>query len=262
MPVRVKQQIDSLTGLPNQEGLTTNVSLNVYDAEHVALGNNFISQHLSSATDRATTATDWSHDVVSNTTYKLNTWFKYHTSGSPYGNISAPSASTNYVTFNSGAASGTPVTHGGIYQKLTGLIVGFEYRVSVRLQNYLTTGGTCSILSYYEVGDIYLKNTEESFVITSDPATTLPAMILTSEFTAQTPQDIILIDFTNSFQAGHEPSEEANTMSVQEISVKRKDEYLIPAQAADINENFSTVYKSNVQYVSLEQVDDPEIPAE
>ena len=108
--------------------------------------------------------------------------------------------------------------------------------------------------------NIYLKNTEESFVITSDPATTLPAMILTSEFTAQTPQDIILIDFTNSFQAGHEPSEEANTMSVQEISVKRKDEYLIPAQAADINDNFSTVYKSNIQNVSLEQVDDPEVP--
>tara|TARA_R100000654_G_scaffold14163_2_gene30599 strand:- start:19359 stop:20147 length:789 start_codon:yes stop_codon:yes gene_type:complete len=262
MAVKIEQQIDSLTGLPKKEGLITNVSLNVYDTEHVALGNSFITQHLSTATDRATTATDWSHDVVSNTTYKLNTWFKYHTSGSPYGSVVAPSSFTNYIIFRSGSGTGSPLTHGGIYQKLTGLIVGFEYRVSIRLQNFQTTGGTCSILSYYEVDDIYLKNTEESFVLTDNPATTLPAMILTSEFTAKTPQDIILIDFTNVFQSGHTAGVRGNTMAVQEISVKRKDEYLIPTQVSDINDNFSTVYKSNIQNVSLEQVDDPQIPAE
>jgi|TARA_R110002020_G_scaffold134524_4_gene300296 hypothetical protein len=259
MSIKIKQQVDSITGLPNQEGLQTYSSLNVYDDEHVALGSCFISQHLSSSTDTSTTASDWSYDVISRTTFKLNTWFKYHTSGSPYGAISAPAASTNYVTFNCGAASGSPVTHGGIYQKLTGLIVGFDYKVSVRLQNYLTTGGTCNIMTYYLSIDTYQKDIDKSFLITDNPATSLPAMILTAEFTAKTTEDVLLIDFTNSFATGHEPVVEANTMAVQEISVKRKDEYLVPSQATDNNNNYSNLYKLNIQNQN-EDGDDPEIP--
>ena len=241
---RIKQQIDSITGLPKQEGLQTLSSMLVHEDEHVSEGNCFISQHLSSATDTATTAADWSYDVVSRTTFKINTWFKYHTSGSPYGTIAAPSASTNYVTFNAAGSSGVTATHSGIYEKLTGLVIGFKYKISIRLQNYLTTGGTCTLMAYTNT---FEKITEESFVLTDSPPTTKPAMILSTEFTAVSTGDIILVDFTNTFGTGHEPPVEASTMAVQEISVKRQDNYLIPSQSTDNNQNSSTIYKLNIE---------------
>tara|TARA_R100000700_G_C3178055_1_gene153574 strand:+ start:718 stop:1491 length:774 start_codon:yes stop_codon:yes gene_type:complete len=257
MAVKIEQQIDSLTGLPNKEGLTTNCSLFVLGDEHVAEGTNFLPNTLHYTTERSTTATDWSLDVVSNTTYKVNFWFKYYTDGGPWGSVTAPLSGNNVIGFNSGSTT----SHSGIYQKLTGLIVGFKYKVFVRLSKYYpvsgslsSSSGTCSIITYYENADIYLKNTEETFTILGDPPTTLPANTLTSEFTAQTSEDIILIDFSSN--------DTGSFLLVHEISVRRIDEYLIPAQSSDVNDNFSTVYKSNIQNVSLEQVDDPEIPEE
>ena len=256
MAVKIEQQIDSLTGLPNKEGLTTNCSLFVLGDEHVAEGTSFATYTLQNSTSRQTIATDYSLDVVSNTTFKVNTWFLYYSDGGPYGSASPPQSGFSYILFK----SVNPTSHSGMYQKLTGLIAGFKYKVFVRLLENpssslpISDSGIFSIFTYYENGGIYLKNTEESFILSSDPVTTLPAKTLTSEFTAQTSEDIILIDFSAPNLLRH--------AYVHQISVLRIDEYLIPAQSSDVNDNFSTVYKSNIQNVSLEQVDDPEIPEE
>ena len=241
---RIKKQI-SLDGIALKQGLETYVSFPVYSEEHVAENTCFLSTTLSGAATATTTATDWTSDVINNTTLAINTWFKYRTTGSPYANVVAPVSGVNTITFTA-AVSGSDVSHSGIYQKMSGLLVGSEYYVSIKSIKSTTTTGTCTFKTYTPTTPsgssttTYVQNSSIDFTT----PTTGSASILTTTFTAASTGDVFLIDFTHSAAA---------TLTIYDVSIKRKDDYLLPICETD---NFGISSLVLNQIITTESVDD------
>lgn len=241
---RIKKQI-SLDGIALKKGLETYVSFPVYSEEHVAENTCFLSTTLSGAATATTTATDWASDVINNTTLAINTWFKYRTTGSPYANVIAPVSGVNTITFTADV-SGSDISHAGIYQKMSSLLVGSEYYVSIKCIKSTTSAGTCSFSTYTPVTPsgssttTYMLSSKKEFTT----PTTNSASILTTTFTAESTGDVFLIDFTHSAAA---------SLTIYDVSIKRKDDYLLPICETD---DFGTSSLVLNQIITTESVDD------
>ena len=124
------RQINS-EGQALQNGLDVFISVPVYDGEYLAYGDAFLTSTLSSATDYASSAAGYAAEVIANAPPTIiNTWYKYHTESTSYPTITAPSTSTNMLS-TLGVFSAAASSNSGIYQKLSGLVTGNEYQVTI-----------------------------------------------------------------------------------------------------------------------------------
>jgi len=159
----------------NYQGFNS-ISLPVFN-EYIVNGIDFIG--LSSTTYYTTTAGYPSEDAIINSPPSIvNTWYRYSTSGSPWGGVAPPIAvGTNLVLFYNGGTNG----HTGVYQKMSSLTVGLSYDITINL----TPAASGIVALEIWTGTVLQSN----FLFSSNVSQ------ITATFTANSPNDIFLIDY-------------------------------------------------------------------
>jgi len=219
----------SSRGIAQQSGLEVFSSITTYNGEYVNWSNaSDYGTQLDSDTDYATTATDPHTDALINSPAStIGRWYRYHTSGAPYTSVSAPTSSSGAYIFHGQETGGLP-SYSGVYQKLS-LVRGNEYQINVK-SIISASAGTLYIKTYKpNINDTLtsIEYTETSSNSITFPATNVTTNISTSTFIAATANDIIQIYFTT------EETSSVN-VSISGISIKEKQEYLVPIYATDI----------------------------
>ena len=230
----------SSRGIAQKSGLEVFSSVTTYNGEYINWGNPFdYGTQLSTDTDYATTAADPHTDALINSPANdIGRWYRYHTSGAPYTLVSAPTSTTFSFVFYGQKTGGLP-SYSGIYQKLS-LVRGEEYQINV--QCIISTGsGTLYIKTYKpNINDTLtsIEYTETSSTSITYPISNTSTGLITSTFTAETANDIIQIYFT---------TEETSSInvSISSISIKEKQEYLVPVYATDKWGNDHKVLRRN-----------------
>lgn len=228
-----RKQISS-RGIAQQSGLDVFSSITTYNGEYLNWGDAsaYISQ-LDSDTDYATTATDPHTDALINSPANdIGRWYRYHTSGSPYTEVLAPTSSSGFFLFYGRKKDGLQ-SYSGMYQKLS-LISGNEYQVEIQTA-ISADSGSIYVNTYRPNGDDF---TQTSINRIDYPVSNTSTNITTSTFTAETANDIIQIYFTTDYT--HSVS-----VSVTSISIKEKQEYLVPVYATDKFGNDHKVLRRN-----------------
>jgi len=219
-----KKEISS-RGIAQQSGLDVFSSITTYNGEYINWGNalDYGNPGLSGDKDYATTAADPHTDALINSPASdIGRYYRYHTSGSPYTAVSAPTSGTNVFVFNGQKTGGLP-SYSGIYQKLS-LIKGNEYQVEIR--TYMgSEAGAFYIKTYRPNGSEFTETSSNFVTYTSDVSNTSTG-IITSTFTAETANDIIQFYYTTDETS-------SSSFSITNISIKEKQEYLVPIYATD-----------------------------
>tara|TARA_R110002012_G_scaffold7286_2_gene34352 strand:- start:163 stop:882 length:720 start_codon:yes stop_codon:yes gene_type:complete len=215
------KQISS-RGIAQQSGLDVFSSITTFNGEYMNWGNSFdYGTQLGSDTDYATTAANPHTDALINSPAStIGRWYRYHTSGSPYTSVSAPTSSSGAFIFYGQKTGGLP-SYSGIYQKLS-LIRGNEYQIEIQ-GAINASAGTLYIKTYKPDGDSF---TETSSTSITYPFSNTSIARITSTFTAETANDIIQLYFTTD-------STSAVVVPLSTISIKEKQEYLVPVYATD-----------------------------
>jgi len=224
----------SSRGIAQQSGLDVFSSITTYNGEYLNWGDAsaYISQ-LDSDTDYATTATDPHTDALINSPANdIGRWYRYHTSGSPYTEVLAPTSSSGFFLFSGRKKDGLQ-SYSGMYQKLS-LISGNEYQVEIQTA-ISADSGSIYVNTYRPNGDDF---TQTSINRIDYPVSNTSTNIITSTFTAETANDIIQIYFTTDYI--HSVS-----VSITSISIKEKQEYLVPVYATDKWGNDHKVLRRN-----------------
>ena len=228
-----KKEISS-RGIAQQSGLDVFSSVTTYNGEYLNFGNAFpYSTQLGSDTDYATTAADPHTDALINSPASdIGRWYRYHTSGSPYTAASAPLSVSGFFIFNGQKTGGLP-SYSGMYQKLT-LIKGNEYQVEIQT-SISTSSGTLYVNTYSPEADNYVEISSNTVTF---PINNTSTGIITSTFTAETANDIILFYFTTNETS-------SVNVAITSISIKEKQEYLVPVYATDKFGNDHKVLRRN-----------------
>ena len=228
-----KKQISS-RGIAQQSGLDVFSSITTYNGEYLNWGNPVAyGTQLGSDTDYATTAADPHTDALINSPANdIGRWYRYHTSGAPYTSVSAPTSSSGFFLFFGQKTGGLP-SYSGIYQKLS-LIAGNEYQVEIQTA-ISASSGNIYVDTYSPSVDGYAQ---ESTNRIDYPAINTSTNIITSTFTAETANDIIQIYFTTTDTS-------SVSVAITSMSIKEKQEYLVPVYATDKFGNDHKVLRRN-----------------
>tara|TARA_R110001583_G_scaffold17865_2_gene71969 strand:- start:1233 stop:4307 length:3075 start_codon:yes stop_codon:yes gene_type:complete len=139
---------------------------------------------LNTTTLHNTTSVTPSQDAILNSPPSiLGNWYRFTTTGSPWGNVTAPAVTSNDLVLSYNATAG----HTGIYQQLSGLIVGAIYEVTINIST--TAVGILTLETY--TGNVIQHN---------ESLSSASAQIITT-FEAQSTNDIFLIDFSGTASA-------------------------------------------------------------
>jgi len=227
-----KQEITS-RGLAQQSGLDIFCSITNYTGEFISMGNPLITSNVDSAADaEAIAVSDPQLDVVSTLFPSTqNIWYKYHTPHAPYTNIQAPSTADIYVQFK-GHKSGGVISLCGIYQQLSGLTVGKKYSIEM-ISPYLTVEGKFTVFTYSKTGETVVQNSFDSFTMPNNSSS------MTTEFTAVSTNDIVLIDYTTE-------STSAVVQYLYSIKISEVQEYLAPVYVQDKFNNAHKTLRRNL----------------
>ncbi len=224
----------SSRGIAQQSGLDVFSSITTYNGEYLNFGDaSAYGTQLASDTDYATTAADPHTDALINSPANdIGRWYRYHTSGAPYTSVSAPTSVGGFFLF-SGQKTGGLQSYSGIYQKLS-LISGNEYQIEIKTAISASSG------SIYV--DTYKPNTGAYTQISTNridyPVSNTSTNIITSTFTAETANDIIQIYFTTNETS-------SVNVAITSMSIKEKQEYLVPVYATDKFGNDHKVLRRN-----------------
>ena len=225
------QQITS-AGIPQQSGLDIFASIINYTGEYLGLGQPLLTSNIDTAVDYGTADLDPQlHAVSESYPSTKNIWYKYHTTGTPYTNIQAPTISGSFVHFKGHKSGGDAYSHCGIYQQLSGLTVGKTYEIDIT-NPYQLIEGTLTVKTYRKEGDNIFESSSHSF--------TMPYINgnMCTHFTATTQNDVILIDYTTE-------STSAVIQHIYAMRVSELQEYLVPIYAQDIFGNDHKVLRLN-----------------
>lgn len=229
------KQISS-RGIAQESGLDVFSSIITYNGEYMNWGNAVdYGTQLGSDTEYATTAADPHIDALVNSPAStIGRWYRYRTSGAPYTNIVAPTSSSGTFIFYGQKSGGLP-SYSGMYQKLN-LIKGNEYQVSI--QGVIgASAGTLYVNTYKPVANTYVITSTSSITY---PFTNTSTSLINSTFTAESANDIIVLYFTTTSTSGV-------VVPVASISIKEKQEYLVPVYATDKYGNDHKVLRRNAQ---------------
>ena len=160
----------------NYDGFN-DISLPVFN-EYIVNGINFLG--LVSTPLHSTTAGYPSQDAIINAPPSIvNTWYRYVTIGGPWGGVAPPLAvGTDLLLFFNGITNG----HTGVYQQMSSLTVGLDYDITINI----TTPAASGIVAL----EIWTGTTLQSnFLFGSNVSQ------ITATFTANSPNDIFLLDY-------------------------------------------------------------------
>ena len=227
-------------GIAQQSGLDVFSSVTTYNGEYLNWGSPIAyGTQLGSDTDYATTAADPHTDALINSPASdIGRWYRYHTSGAPYTSISAPTSPGYAYNFYGQESGGLP-SYSGIYQKLS-LIREHEYQIEVQ-SSISSAAGTMYVKTYRPTLNETFTGVE--FIETSSSSITFPASntstsVSNSTFTAETANDVIQIYFTTTDTS-------SVNVSITSMSIKEKQEYLVPSYATDKWGNDHKVLRRN-----------------
>tara|TARA_R110000824_G_scaffold37238_9_gene114563 strand:- start:2905 stop:5688 length:2784 start_codon:yes stop_codon:yes gene_type:complete len=118
--------------------------------------------------------------IIQQHPYILGNWYRFTTTGGDYGAVTAPALALGSVQLSYNAAS---VGHTGIYQKLSNLIPGAIYDIKISI----VTPTSAPDLLELEMWDVITRYQSNTFITNTN--------LITATFTAQTPNDILLINY-------------------------------------------------------------------
>jgi hypothetical protein len=170
------------------EGQYNSISANAN--EFVVNGINFSNLSTSSSYDTALTGTASLVAALTNQPAVTNTWVRYRSTAA--GTPALPTNTSNNVEFNSGAFS----SRSGIYQKLSNLVIGQLYNITI---NVSTTGTGFIVTNIYNGTSLV---TGQNFNATTST--------ITGTFTATSATNTLVVSYTNSI---------ATSVIVSDISV-------------------------------------------
>ena len=154
---------------------------------------NFPQGSITGASQYGTTATVPSlAALLNNPPAIINTWYKYSTTGAPWSSVAYPQDASNNLYF-SGTGLGATGFHTGVYQKMTGFIVGAVYKILIEILPYTSQGG------------IILQVRQGNLGVISTNLYTVSATFTDIEldFTATDTEMIILLDWNGGVGTGH-----------------------------------------------------------
>tara|TARA_R100001509_G_scaffold164161_2_gene140717 strand:- start:549 stop:1319 length:771 start_codon:yes stop_codon:yes gene_type:complete len=229
-------------GVALQSGLEVFTSVTVYNGEYVNFGNAFAyGVQLGSQGEHSTTETDFVVDsLVSQPPSIVGAWYRFKTSGSPFTATNAPVSVGGYFVFY-GQKSGGNNSYSGIYQKLSGLNIGYEYKITVQ-STVISSSGTMSICTYYphfySAGDTY-DSTSQQYIKSSNAEITFPVSgtstgITEATFKAKTNNDVLVIYFTTEDTS-------ATAVSISSVSIQERQDYVVPTY---VNDKFGVAHKT------------------
>lgn len=219
-------------GIPQQSGLDIFSSIINYTGEFLGLGQPLMTSNIDEAEDYGTTDADPQLDAVTNNYPSTkNIWYKYHTTGTPYTNIQAPTISGSFAHFKGHKSGGDAYSFCGIYQQLSGLTVGKTYEIDIT-NPYQLIEGTLTVKTYRREGDNIFESSSHSFTMPYTNGN------MCTHFTATTQNDVILIDYTTE-------STSAVIQHIYAMRVSELQEYLVPIYAQDIFGNDHKVLRLN-----------------
>ena len=225
------QEISS-RGISRQSGLDIFSSIINYTGEFLGLGQPLMTSNIDEAVDYGTAEPNPQLvSVAKSYPSTKNIWYKYHTTGSPYTNIQAPSISGEFAHFKGHKSGGDP-SFCGIYQQLSGLTVGKTYEIDIT-NPYQLIEGTITVKTYRKEGDTVFESSSHSF--------TMPYINgnMCTHFTATTQNDVILIDYTTE-------STSAVVQHIYAMRISELQEYLVPTYAQDIYGNDHKILRRNL----------------
>jgi hypothetical protein len=170
------------------EGQYNSISANAN--EFVVNGINFTNLSTSSSYDTALTGTASLVAALTNQPAVTNTWVRYRSTAA--GTPALPTNTSNNVVFNSGAFS----SRSGIYQKLSNLVIGQLYNITI---NVSTTGTGFIVTNIYNGTSLV---TGQNFNATTST--------ITGTFTATSSTNTLVVSYTNSL---------ATNVTISNISV-------------------------------------------
>ena len=231
MPINYQQQI-SPQGTPNKSGLEIYRTDTIYTGEHLNWGNALaLGTGLNPVLDRIVSgdSVDPIYDALTSsspTQYTTGHWNRFHTeTGTQNYVAAAPTSGSSYFTFNA-ASSGAKLSYAGIYQQLS-TTVGTEYEIEVTNTTDTDTA-TLYVNTYFQRYNT--SQNEVGYKINTTANKTYPVTfeqdcILTSTFTAKTPNDFIVIYLTTTAVSA--------SINITNISIKEKVDTLVPIYAED-----------------------------
>jgi hypothetical protein len=241
--INYKQQITP-QGIAQRRGLDVFITETIYSGEYINWGNALAyGSQLGSDIDAIVSgdSTEPIYDaVVGLPSLSINQWQRFHTlTGTQNFLVSAPTSGSGYFTFNA-TSSGAKLSYGGICQRLN-LTTGDEYRIEVT--NTIDTDTAILYVSTY----FPRFNTNSGIVgykINSTANTTYPVSnssqcVLTSDFTAKSPNDVIVIYLTTTSASA--------SVNITNISIKQKQDTLIPIYSEDIYGNSEKVLRRSAR---------------
>ena len=222
--MKISSQQITARGVAQQSGLETFSSIIDYTGEYVNFGDaSAYRTSLGSDTDYATeTATPHIGALDGSPPNVINQWYRYFSDGVLYTNAGSATSNSGLFILKAITTGGLP-SYCGMYQKLL-LTTGKEYKARIQTTSDSTNIGTLYINTYTPSSGSYILNTSTSKTL---PNTSGTLGLIESTFTAQSSNDIILIYATTT-----ETSTTALTIS--NISIQEKQEYLTPVYATDM----------------------------
>tara|TARA_R110002012_G_scaffold320336_1_gene543293 strand:+ start:3114 stop:3860 length:747 start_codon:yes stop_codon:yes gene_type:complete len=238
-----RQQISG-RGVAQESGLQVFRNITTFSGEYLNWGNaDSYGTSLGSDTDYTVdnSATDPHLDALTGSrATAVGQWRRYHTdSGSNYAAATAPTSGSGRFTFNGKQHSGN-VSYSGMYQMMS-LQEGETYKIEL-LTPIDADAGVLYINTYTPVqSPTVIAGT---FKLTSTANISYPIIrstigLVTSEFTARNENDILLVYFTTLETS-------TTNVDVKNISVKLKEDFLIPIYSEDRFGNTSKVLRRKV----------------
>jgi len=225
-------QINS-EGQALQCGLDVFISIPVYSGGNLSYGDAFLTSTLSGAADYASTTVDYDTEVIATappTTSDI--WYKYHTESTSYPTITAPSTSTNILSML-GVFPAATSSHSGIYQKLSGLVTGNDYQVTINFHKD-TLAGSLSFSRFYYANQNYVTAIQTDVTVY-----TLPTPQITFSFTASSISDIVFFDYSTT--------EVSANCNISSIKIQEKNDYQMVVVTELENGNICKVLRRKIE---------------
>ena len=197
-------------GIPLVNGLDVLISVPILSNEYLSFNNSFTTSTLSTS-NIVTSTSSYATEAVSSVglpNYSNSNWYRFSSVSE-----TKPTSTDNTITLPVAVSRGVSSTS-GIFQELKQLIKGQEYTITINFHNSNDVG-TLGISTLY-------NSTIQPYPLTQSSITTytLPLSSINLDFKAYSTADILFIDFTSSVSG--------NSASISSISVKEKNNYLIP----------------------------------
>ena len=245
--MRNKEQQITSSGIANQKGLEVFRTAISYSGEFINWGNALAyGTQLGSDTEYGISG-DVSdvqfQTLTDNPPTDVGRWYRYKTTdGTNHVVGTAPTSGSGFFTLNA-SSDVSKQSYAGMYQQMS-LTKGNQYEIQIT-NTIDSDAAQLYVSTYFPTFNFSLNKVSYkvgSTAIATYPMTSSSTCILTSTFTATTPDDIIIL-YLNTIPT---VSTATASINITNISVKEKQESLIPVYSEDAHGNAEKVLRRNL----------------